>query len=310
MLRLFRNPTHSIGMSIGDNALTLVQMAQNTDSVRLHAADSIEYPKGIELGSASWQRWTIDTMAKSIEHGQFKGNKVIAALPPSEVFIDTIKIPKTAESKLNDIILNHLKCKLNITPDNMLIKHLKVDSENILVMASDKTRLYRNLAIYEKAYLKVTALSVWPMAGQKAYGHFWARRLGQDDKPVMLLDIGKSYTYLVICDSSKVYFAHTSPVGAQKLESERMVDLLGSEMDMCRVKSRSIYKGLHIDHLIFVSGHRIDKDIYIEIARRAQVPARIGDCLDAAGVSRHDQVALKSHTPYANWITAMGLSLS
>lgn len=297
-------------MSIGDNALTLVQMAQSTDSVRLHAADSIEYPKDIELGSASWQRWTVDTMAKSIEHGRFQGNKVIAALPPSEVFIDTIKIPKTAEGKLNDIILDHLRHTLNITPDNMLIKHFKVDSENILVMASDKTRLYRNLAIYEKAYLKVTALSVWPMAVQRAYTHFWARRLRQDDKPVMLLDIGKSYTYLVICDSSNVYFAHASPVGAKKLESEWMLAVLSSEMDMCRVKFRSIYKGFHVNDIIFVSGHTVDKDIYTEIAMRAQMPARIGDCLEAVGVSRYDHAILKNHTPYANWITAVGLSLS
>jgi Tfp pilus assembly PilM family ATPase len=296
-------------MSIGDNALTLVQMTENTDSVRLQAADSIEYPKDIQLGSPSWQKWTIETLTKSIEHGQFQGNKVIAALPPSEVFIDTIKISKKAESKLDDIIRDHLKRK-NITPENMLIKHFEADTENILVMASDKTRLHRNLAIYEKAYLDVVALSAWPMANQKAYSHFWARRLGQDDKPVMLLDIGKSHTYIVICDRVTVYFAHASPVGAQKLESERMVDLLNSEMDMCRVKFRSIYKGFHINHLIFVSGHTIDKDIYTEIATRAQMQARIGDCLEAVGVSRHDQAALKSHAPHANWITAVGLSLS
>jgi Tfp pilus assembly PilM family ATPase len=249
-------------------------------------------------------------MTKSIEHGQFQGKKVIAALPPSEVFIDNIKIPKTAESKLNDIIINHLKHKLNITPENMLIKHFKTNSENVLLMASDKTKLYKNLAVYEKAHLKVAALSVWPMAIQRAYTHLWARSSGQDDKPVILLDIGKSYTYIVICDGSNVFFAHSSPVGAKKLETKRIVDLLSSEMDMCRVKFRSIYEGLHVNNIIFVSGHTIDKDIYTEIAKRAQLPAQIGDCLDAAGVSRHDYAILKNHTPYANWITAMGLSLS
>jgi hypothetical protein len=203
-----------------------------------------------------------------------------------------------------------LKPKLNINPDNMLIKHFKTDSESILITATDKTKLYRHLAIYEEAYLKVVAISIWPMAIQRAYTHFWARRLGQDDKPVMLLDIGKSYTYLVICDSSNVYFAHSFPVGAKKLESERMLDLLSSEIDMCRVKFRAIYKGFHINDIIFVSGHTINKDIYTEIAMRAQVRARIGDCLDAVRHSRHDHAILKNHTPYTNLITAMGLSLS
>lgn len=310
MLRLFANHTYPIGVDIGDDALTLVQMAADVDAVRLLAADSIEYPADIKPGSASWQRWAIEAIAESVAHGRFQGKKVIATQPAGEVFVDTIKTPKAAEGELQNAILNHLKPKLQIAPNDVLIKHVKTNSENILVMACSKTKLYRHLAIYEKAHLKVAAISVWPMAVLRVYTHLWARHMGQDDNLVMLLDIGKRYTNIVICDSANLYFAHSSLVGAKNFETDRVFELFNSEMDTCRVKFISTYKKPQVNHIIFVSGHAVDKDIYTKIAKRAKMSAQIGDCLDSVGATRPDQAGLKNHAPNANWITAMGLSLS
>jgi Tfp pilus assembly PilM family ATPase len=310
MLELFGNHTYPIGVDMGDNALTLVQMTNDMDAIRLLAADNIEYPPDIKPGSASWQRWAIEATAESVAHGRFQGKKVITALPAGEVFIETIKMPEAPEGELHNAILNHLKPKLKINPDEVLMEHVKTDSENILVMATDKTKLYRHLAIYEKARLKVVSISVWPMAVLRAYTHLWARHMGQDDKPVMLLSIGKSCTNIVICDSVNLYFAHTAPVGAKNLEIDRMVDLLGSEMDMCRVRFRSTHKRPQVNHIIFVSGHAVDNDIYTKIAKWAHMSAQIGDCFDAVGATRPDQPGPENHAQHANWITAMGLSLS
>ncbi len=309
MMGLFANQTYPIGVDVGDNALTLVQMAADVDAVRLLAADSIEYPADIKPGSTSWQRWAIEATATSIRRGRFQGRRVIAAQPASEVFVDTIKMSGPAEGELQNAILSQLKPKLQITPDNLLAEHIRNDDKNVLVMASDRTKLYRHLAIYERARLKLGAISVWPMAVFRAYTHLWAGHMGQDD-PVMLLDVGQGYTNIVICDSAKLYFAHTSPVGAKNLKIDRMIDLLNSEIDMCRVKFRSAYRNPQVSHIIFVSGHAVDKDIYTKIAKRAQMSAQIGDCLDAARVPRSDKTGLRDRAPHANWITAIGLSLS
>lgn len=310
MLELFRNHTYPIGLDMGDDALTLVQMTNSGDAIRLLAADSIEYPPDIKPGSASWQRWAIKTTSELVAHGRFQGKKAIAALPAAEVFIDTIQMPKAPKGELQNAILNHLKPKLMITPEDVLMEHVKIDSENILVMATDKTKLYRHLAIYEKIRLKVASISVWPMAVLKAYTHLWARHMGHNDKPVMLFDIGKSCTNIIICDRKNLYFAHSAPVGAKNLHIDRMVDLLKSEMDMCRARFRSTHKGPQVNHIIFVSGHAVDNDIYTKIAKWAKMSAQIGDCFEAVGVNRSEKAGLKNNVRHANWITAMGLSLS
>jgi len=310
MLELFGKHTYPIGVDMGDDALTLVQMANGGDTIRLLAADSIEYPPDIKPGSTAWQRWAIKATSELVAHGRFQGKKAIAAMPASEVFIDTIQMPKAPRGELHNAILNHLKPKLRITPEDVLMEHVKTDSENILVMATDRTKLYRHLAIYEKTRLKVASISVWPMAVLKAYTHLWARHMSQNDKPVMLLDIGKSCTNIVICDRKNLYFAHSAPVGAKNLEIERMVDLLKSEMDMCRARFRSIHKGPQVNHIIFVSGHAVDKDIYSKIAKVAKMSAQIGDCFEAVGANQSDKAGNENNLRHANWITAMGLSLS
>ena len=307
---MFGNHTYPIGVDMGDDALTLVQMANGGDSIRLFAADSIEYPPDVKPGSISWQRWAIEATAGLIARGRFQGKKAIAALPAGEVFVDTVPMPKAPEDELQNAILNQLKPKLRVDPEDVLMEHVKTNTNNILVMATDRTKLYRHLAIYEKTRLKVASISVWPMAVLKAYAHLWARHMGQDDSPVMLLDIGKSCTNIVICDRKNPYFAHSAPVGAKNLEIERMVDLLKSEMDMCRARFRSIHKGPQVNHIIFVSGHAVDNDIYTKIAKVAKMSAQIGDCFEAVGANQSDKAGNENNLRHANWITAMGLSLS
>jgi Tfp pilus assembly PilM family ATPase len=310
MMGFTGNHTYPIGVYMGDDALTMVQMVDDKNAIRLLASDSIEYPEAIKLGSASWQIWAIEVIVKSVTHGRFQGKKAIAAMPAREVFIDIIKMPRVPECELQNAIYDYLKPKLGLAPDNILMEYFKTDSENILVMAADKTKLYRHLAIYEKAHLKVASISVWPLAVLKAYSRLWVTHKGENDNPVMLLDIGKSYTNIVLCNSTKLYFAHSAPVGAKNLETDRMVDLLNSEMDMCRAKFRSLYKSPPVDHIIFISGHAVDKDFYTRIAKRARMSAQIGDCIDTVKATRPDPAGLTNHAPYATWMTAMGLSLS
>jgi len=310
MFKLLGDHAYPIGVDMGDDALTLVQMANGGNIVRMHASVSVERPESIEPGSSSWQKWAIEILAKSVAYGRFRGKKVVATMPAREVFIDTIKMPKVPEGELQNALLNHLAPKLRIAPEDVLMEHIKVDKDNILVMATDKTKLYKHLAIYDKARLKVASVSIWPVAVLKAYSHLWAKRKGQNDEPVMLLDIAKSYTNIIICDSANLYFAHSAPVGANNLDIDRMVDLLNSEMDMCRVRFRSTYKRPPINRIIFVSGHAVDKDVYTEIAKRAQMSAQIGDCFEAIGAVKPDQAGSENRASRANWMTAMGLSLS
>ncbi len=312
MMKLFGNHAYPIGVDMGDDAMTLVQMAngKGKNVVRLHASYSIEYPESITPGSPSWQRWAIGIIARTITYGRFQGKKVIATIPAHEIFIDTIRTPKVSDGELQNAILNHLKPKLEIAPEDAMMQHFKTDSENILVMATDKTKLYKHLAIYENAHLKVSSISIWPLAVLKAYSRLWARCTGQNDNPVMLLDVAKNSTNIIICDSANLYFARSAPVGAENLDTDRQFDLLNSEIDMCRARFKSTYQRLQVNQIIFVSGHAVDTDIYKKIAERAKMAAQIGDCFDAIGATRPDQDGPGNNVRHANWITAMGLSLS
>jgi len=294
---------------MGDDALTLVQMEKDTNGVGLFAADRIEYPADMRPGSVAWAQWAVEAIARSVAHGRFQGKKVIAAQPARDVFVDTIKMPELAEGELEDAIINRLMLEFKIDPEKALIRHVRNDGENVFVMASDRTKLCQHLAVYEKAQLKVKAMSVWPMAALGAYTNLWANHVGQGN-PVMLLDIGRRSTRIVICDGANLYIAHASSVGVKDLRSDGMVDLLGSEMDMCRAKFQTTYKRPDVNRIIFVSGHSVDKKIYTAIAKQAQMPSQIGDCLDAVRTRRSGSVDPMKHAPHANWITAVGLSLS
>jgi len=310
MVGFRRNHIYPIGVHMGDDALTIVQMANGHNALNLLAYYSIQYPEATKCSSSSWQKWAIEVINQSIAFGQFHGKTIIAAMSPSEVFIDTIKMSKVPEHEFKTAILDYLSPKLKITPDNIIMEHFKTDSENVLVIGTDRTKLYRHLAVYERAHLKVASISVWPFAIMKAYACLWIKRKNQNEDPVMLLDIGKSCANIVICDSKKLYFARSAPVGAKNLDTDRMIDLLNSEMDMCRVRFRSLYNKPPVNQIIFVSGYAVDKDICTKIAKRAQMSAQIGDCLETVKASLPDGTGPSRHRASATWMTAIGLSLS
>jgi Tfp pilus assembly PilM family ATPase len=310
MLGFFENHACPIGVDMGDAALTAVQMAGDGEGVGLIAADSREYPADIEPGSSAWQRWAVEAMGELLAEGRFEGRKAVAALPASEVVIDHMKMPRVPESDLRGAILSQMRPKLQIKPDDAAIEWVSTDSDYILVMVADRTKLYRHLAIYERAHLKIASVSVWPTAIANAYAHLWARYRGEGADVVMLLDVGASCTNIVICDGSRLYLAHSVPVGAKNLEHDRMLELLGCELDLCRVRFKSTYKKPQVSQIIFTSGQVVQREICERIAKRAQMSAQLGDCLAAVRAVGPDCVGADAGTRRVNWMTALGLSLS
>ena len=133
------NHIHPIGVDMGDDALSLAQLVDDNNIVRLLACDSIECPADIKPGTVSWQGWAIEAIARSVAHGRFQGRKVIAAMPARELFIETIRTPKVPEDQFRNAMLVHLTAKLRVAPDDILMEHFKTDGENVLLIATDKT---------------------------------------------------------------------------------------------------------------------------------------------------------------------------
>ncbi|MHC4396686.1 MAG: type II secretion system protein GspL [Planctomycetota bacterium] len=315
MLWFSKNYIYPIGVDMGDNCIKLIQLGNNNEKdVTLIAGGSENCPEDIEPGSINWQRWVIEAIEKITANNKFRGGNVIAAIPANEVFIDHIKVPKTEDDKLQDVVFSKIKQKLPAKLDETMIKYIPTENDNVMVIATEREKIDRHLAIYEKAQLTIKSIGVWPIALTNSYTRFFGRRKTDIEAIVMLLDIETNFTNIVICRHKNPLFARSIPMGAKQIDTDEMITRLVLELNACRRQFSSMHRKAQIERLIFLSGSPYgvigDKDKYRIIATQLEMPAQMGDCLAAVKIDNPYNVGIDRRECQFSWATAFGLSLS
>jgi Tfp pilus assembly PilM family ATPase len=312
MFGLGKKNSYLIGVDLGNDCLKLAQLANGSEDTVLIAGQYVNRPADIMPGTARWQRWAIEMMREATHEGHFKGKEVVAALPPNEVFIDHIRWPKKFDGKIEDAIFAKIKQKLPFEPmeKNTLIKYIPAEQDNVIVLATERTVIDRHLAIYERAGMTLKSIGVWPVALAACYARFFGRRKSDLDSIVMLLDIQPDCTNAVISRHKNALYACSIPVGTKQLKDEKLTGRLVMELTACRREFLSLYKGVQIERLIFLSGLSVDPDIYRTIAKQLEVQAQMGDCMAAIQMTDPDRFGLDRRNGSVGWALAFGLSLS
>ncbi|MCK4752953.1 MAG: pilus assembly protein PilM [Planctomycetes bacterium] len=300
-----------IGIDVGYDAVKMVQLDDDGGSISLIAGGVENCPSQMTPGSGDWQRWAAETISDLIVNDRFKGRDVVAAIPANEILIELMKIPKTNNRKAEDTIFSKVREKLPFDSVDVIMRYISTEEDNCLVMVTEREKIDRHLAIYEKANLQIKTINSWPVSLINTYTTFFGRRKSDIDTVVMLLDIGIDYTNVVICRHKNLLFARLIPIGADSLNDDEISNRLISELTDCKQQFSSMYRKAKIQRLIFLSPGIVNRNVYETIAQRLSMPAQMGDCLaavemptdwDGSGIDRRDS--------RINWATAFGLSLS
>ena len=314
MLWFSKTKIGPIGIDIGTESLKMAQLKMAGRATSLLAGASALKPSDIEYGSVEWQRWAIEAIGELMAKNKFKGKNIAATVPASEVFVDHIKMPKLKDNSgkaMEDAILGKIKSKLPIGPSETVIRHQETEQGNCLVIAIEREKVDRLLAVYEKTNLRIKSMAVWPTALTSTYTKFFCRRNCDIDSVVIMLDIEERCSNFIISRHKNPLFVHSIPIGAESLESVRSISKLTGEITACRRTFGSMYKRVSIDRMIFLSGKIVDEEICKKIAQQLELPAHIGDCLAAVDMPAcEDGVGIDRRECNFSVATAFGLGLS
>jgi hypothetical protein len=115
----------------------------------------------------------------------------------------------------------------------------------------------------------------------------------------------------VISRHKNPLYACSIPVGAKLLkDDEKLTGRLVMELTACRREFLSLYKGVQVERLIFLSGLAVDPDVYRTIAKQLEIQAQMGDCMAAIQMTDPDRLGLDRRNATVGWALAFGLSLS
>jgi type IV pilus assembly protein PilM len=309
-----------IGIDLGSGFLRMAQLGMDRNgSPTLHAAGIEPKPDNIAVGTPVWQHWAVDAIRKLLKQNAFTGRTAIAALPSDELFIDQIRLPKSALAKLEETALPKVQKRLPFPPEEGMIQYIvaehpddKSTEAEVLVMAAPRVQVDRHLAIYDKAGLNIRSVSVWPLAMINSYSRFFCRRKNEQDRVVLLMDVGTNHCNIVVCRGPHLLFARAIPTGFAQLQSGEMVERMIAEVDACCRYYEGMPGARPIQRLVFLAGTALDRDVcdkLAEFAQRMQIAAQIGDVLTAVQVDPDQPLPIDRRNSKVDWAMAFGLSL-
>ncbi len=310
MFGFLENQTYPIGVDMDDDTLRIAQLRANGKGLSLVGAGSEKLFAHIKPGSRDWQLWSIEAIKKLTGNGSFKGRDIIASLPSTDVFIDNVSIAKTQSQSIDDAILAKIKPKLPYDSANALLRSIPTEQNNFVVIAAEREKIDRYLAIYEKAHLKIKSIGIWPVAMAEAYARFFGRRKTDMVTVVMLVDVEPTRTNVVICRHRNLLFARSIPIGLDHLETEQKKARFLRELAECKRQFKQMYKKVDIERLIFLVGGNLDVSVSMPVAEHLKLPAQQGDCIKAVQILEPENFVIdRRGSPYS-WVMPFGLSLS
>jgi len=309
-----------IGVDLGSGYIRVVQLGQNREGLFLQSAGLKQKPDTIEFDTPAWQHWAVEAPHELIRYNDFRGRNIVTALPADRLFIDPIKVPRSALKQLDQIIPQKIQKRLPFPVENALFQHMVIDSgENsnsdtvdVLAVSANREDVHRHLAIYEKAKLDVSGISIWPTAMVKSFMNFFCRRTNEQETIALLLNVGTNHTNVVITRGANLLFARSVSIGYVQLEQGQMVQRLFSEIDACMQYFGDSGVADQIGRIVFLAGTGTSRtlcDKLAGLAQKMQVPAQIGDVLSAVEINQSPECLIDRRNCKVDWATAFGLSL-
>lgn len=319
MLNWFGKHVYPIGVDLGNGFLRMAQIGFNGNGLYLHAAGIVARPQDIEPQSPAWQRWAIDAIKNLLRTSDFKGKSVITALASEDLFIEQMKVPRNAAAKLDEAVLPRIQKKLPFALEEGMIHCIPVEfganktaETDVIVIAAERRKIDRHLAIYENAGLDVVEMSIWPTALINSYHRFFCRRKTDQSRVVILLDVGSHSCNVVIGCGGELLFARLIPTGYVHLSQDQTIQRLVAEIDSCCRYFESVAGKFPIEQILLLVGKNINKDLcdkIVELAQKMQIPAQIGDVLSAIQTRREVAEMVDRRNSNVDWAVAFGLSL-
>ncbi|MGA2914914.1 MAG: pilus assembly protein PilM [Sedimentisphaerales bacterium] len=320
LFNIFAESIFPIGVEITPGFVRMAQLGRDGGQITLIAGGGQSLPQGLEPYSGRWQRCVIDVVKSIYSSAPFKSKKAVTIIPSTDVLSKEIR--KNLDKKDSEEIINTEARKL--LPANShgaIVKYIVLnqdsdlaDEKDVLILAAEKYKVERHLAIFEKAGLDATAVTVWPVVLVNCYTNFFARRKTDVDSVVLLINAAATGCNAVICRQNDILFARAIPYGIDNLNESNDAEKPASEIEACIRYFQNTIRTATVERIILLANEGIDSRLVrcvLNVAKKYALPAHIGDTLAAVAANQDTyKRGIDSRGPKNDWTTVFGLSLS
>jgi type IV pilus assembly protein PilM len=217
----FSKAKHSpIAVDFGADSLKLLQVSPG-DPPSIVAAATEALPEGARQSPTARYAFFADALKRLVKNTPFSGHRAALSIPAYQTLITHLQIPNSDAAELETLVGVHLRQRLNVNPDRMVMRHVVVPGvhsgkQEVICMAASRESVMHYVEIAQQAKLDVVSMQAEPQSIIKAFEHLF-RAADARDRTVCFVDIGGSTTKVAITHGGRLVFAKAIHVAGDHL---------------------------------------------------------------------------------------------
>jgi type IV pilus assembly protein PilM len=220
---LARQRCGPIGIDMGTRSVKMVQF--DAARTRIHDAARWDLPHEPATKPERHDERLVEAIRHAREGHAFRGHDAILCLGASNLFVQNLRVPVATGDELTKIVHFEAAGRLPFASEDAEIQYIDADDvrqgdtvrREVILLACYRPALDRMLAVAEQAGLRPVAVDVESAAMLRCYG-CQARRDNDQQRRVMLVNVGASNTMVVIARGASTMFVKYLDVGGRHFD--------------------------------------------------------------------------------------------
>jgi len=214
-----------IGIDIGSRSVKLAQFSE--DGKRLIEASrwDLPMPNAEELSDDELDDQVVESLAQAREGRGFKGNDAVLCLNHRQLFLQNIRVSKTAQVSLDRTVQQEAAGRIPFPVADAEIRYFEAADirqgdavmREVILMACHRPVLERLLRVVERANFRPVAVDVEPTSLVRTYTSQFRR---DEDREVrtMYVHVGFESTLVVIAQGDELLFVKYIDLGGKQFD--------------------------------------------------------------------------------------------
>lgn len=214
--------TLPIAVDFGSQTLKAIQLSPGAQPGLLAAA-SMSVPENIAADPSKRLAWQVEQLPKLLKSAAFKGKRAACSIPCAQLFCKHLQVNIPDKAAANDIVVSTVAAQLKCDPSVLAVRHIEVDNPStgakteVIAMAASRGVVQRLMDALKACKLEPVGIHPEPMALLRAFDHV-NRRPGEEAVTTLYLDLGYSFTKVVIAHGHEMVFCKTIQLGGRYLD--------------------------------------------------------------------------------------------
>ncbi len=237
MLEFLKTKTSPIGLDISSGSVKMLQLQLKGGKIVVTAADERQIATEISEGNEKRTEATIAAIKEMLAEGQFQRRDVVSYLPSADLIIRSLKLDTSDEKEIEKILKSEIIERSGLKTDTHEIRFISAGSirqgdevkNEVILFAVTKESLKSHIDILDKAGLTPVAIDTMPCALFRSLQRS-LRRTADQEKANVFVDIGESYTIVVIGRAGEIIFAKQIGIASEQI-NRQIATRLGIDLD-------------------------------------------------------------------------------